>query len=50
MDKSLIKKIGIGVVSVSWLVMLCIYGWWVLLWTIVGIAIGAIVKLLKENV
>ena len=49
MDKSLIKKIGVGVVSVGWLVMLCAYGWWVLLWSIIGIAIGAIIKTLKEN-
>jgi len=50
MNKEKLLRIIVPLVSVVWIVMLCLYGWWVLLWTIVGIAIGLIAKQLKENV
>ena len=50
MKRNILVKIVLPVVSIVWLVMLCVYGWWVLLWTIVGMAIGLIAKQLKENV
>ena len=50
MNKEKLIRIGIPLVSIGWIVMLCVYGWWVLLWTVVGVAIGFIIKQLKENV
>ena len=50
MDKNFLKKVIVPIVAVGWLVMLFTYGWWVLLWTCIGLAIGMIIKQLKENV
>ena len=50
MNKEKLLKVIVPLVSIVWIVLLCLYGWWVLLWTIVGIAIGLIIKQLKENV
>ena len=50
MSKETLIRIGIPVVSLAWCVGVFFMGWKIVLWTIVGIAIGAIIKLLKENV
>ena len=50
MNKNFLKKISVPILSIVWLILLCTYGWWVLLWSIVGMAIGVIIKQLKENV
>ena len=38
------------IVSILWLIGVFFMGWKTILWTIVGIAIGMIIKQLKENV
>ena len=50
MDKLLIKRVLVPIIGIGWIIMLCAYGWWVVLWTVVGMAIGLIIKQLKENV
>ncbi len=50
MNKEKLLKVVVPLISVGWIIMLCMYGWWILLWTVVGMAIGVIVKQLKENV
>ena len=49
MDKDFTKKVVLPIVAVGWITMLCVYGWWVLLWTGIGMAVGGIIKTLKEN-
>ena len=50
MDKNFLKKVVVPIVAIGWLTMLYMYGYWVVLWTVVGMAIGLIIKQLKENV
>ena len=44
------KKIVIPIVSIIWIIGLFFLGWKTVLWTGIGIAIGTIIKQLKENV
>ena len=44
------KKLIIPVLGVIWIIGLFYLGWMTVLWTVIGIAIGTIIKQLKENV
>lgn len=44
------KKVGITILGVIWLIGLFYLGWMTVLWTVIGMAIGTIIKQLKENV
>ena len=44
------KRLAISVVSFAWCVGVFFLGWKTILWTCIGMAIGLIVKQLKENV
>jgi|TARA_B100000287_G_C20434526_1_gene702962 hypothetical protein len=48
--KDFTKKVIVPMMIVMWLIGVFVFGWKTVLWTIVGIAIGWIIKLLKENV
>tara|TARA_R100001443_G_scaffold48891_1_gene61283 strand:- start:323 stop:475 length:153 start_codon:yes stop_codon:yes gene_type:complete len=50
MDKNFLRKVVMPIVSILWLIGVFFMGWKTILWTIVGIAIGMIIKQLKENV
>ena len=50
MDKDFTRKVMVPMMIVMWLIGVFWFGWKTVLWTIVGIAIGWIIKLLKENV
>ena len=50
MDKEFLNKVVMPVVSVIWLMGVFFLGWKTILWTVIGLAIGGIVKTLKENV
>ena len=39
-----------GFQRVAWLIGLFFLGWWAVLWTFIGMAIGTIIRQLKENV
>jgi len=44
------KRLTISVVSILWFIGLLFLGWKAILWTCIGMAIGGIIKTLKENV
>ena len=50
MNKDFTKKVVLPIVSLAWLVGVFFMGWKTILWTMIGFAIGGIVKQLKENV
>ena len=50
MDKNFLKKVILPFVSLAWLCSVFFLGWKTVLWTVIGIAIGTIIKQLKENV
>jgi hypothetical protein len=50
MDKNFLSKVVMPIVCVLWLIGVFFLGWKTILWTVVGMAIGLIVKQLKENV
>ena len=50
MDKQFLNNVVIPVVCVLWLAGVFFRGWKTILWSVVGLAIGGIVKQLKENV
>ena len=47
--ETMLKKI-IPILSIGWFIGLFFLGWWAVLWTCIGMAIGVIIKQLKENV
>ena len=57
MDKKLIDKIKkiylikkiIPIVCLLWCIGVFFLGWKAILWTVIGVALGGIVKTLKEN-
>ncbi len=50
MDKNFLKKVVLPIVSFIWLGCVFFLGWMTILWTCIGIAIGMIIRQLKENV
>ena len=44
------KRLTISVVSILWFIGLLFLGWKAILWPFIGMAIGLIIKQLKENV
>ena len=50
MNKDFAKKIVLPIIAIVWLVGVFFLGWKTILWTVVGLAIGLIVKQLRENV
>ena len=50
MDKETLIRIVLPIASLIWIVGVFFMGWKTILWTCIGIAIGLIVKQLKENV
>ena len=50
MDKETLIRIVLPIASLIWIVGVFFLGWKTILWTCIGIAIGLIVKQLKENV
>ena len=50
MSKENLIRYVLPLLSVVWLVGVFCLGWKTILWTVIGIAIGLIVKQLKENV
>ncbi len=50
MDKNFLKKYVVPTLAVGWFIGMFFMGWKTILWTCIGIAIGTIVKQLKENV
>ena len=50
MNKKIILKYVLPIVSLLWLIGVFFLGWQTILWTIIGLAIGLIIKQLKENV
>ena len=49
-NKILLRKYVIPTISIGWFIGVFFMGWKTILWTIIGIAIGTIIKQLKENV
>ena len=45
-----IKKVVVPTLSLGWFVGIFFMGWKTILWTCIGIAIGMIIRQLKENV
>ena len=50
MDKKFLNKVVMPIVSILWLIGVFFMGWKTILWTCIGLAIGMIIKQLKENV
>ena len=50
MNKEYLNKVVLPIVCVLWLLGVFFLGWKTVLWTVIGFAIGLIVKQLKENV
>mgnify|MGYP003128945286 CR=1 FL=1 len=50
MTEEMLRKVILPIASGVWLIALFFLGWKTILWTCIGIAIGLIVKQLKENV
>ena len=50
MDKEKLVRIVIPIVSIAWCVGLFFMTWQTILYTSIGIALGVIIKQLKENV
>ena len=44
------KGIIVGLAATGWLIGVFFMGWKTILWTVIGLAIGLIIKQLKENV
>ena len=49
-NKILLRKYVIPTISIGWFIGLFFLGWWAVLWTFIGMAIGTIIRQLKENV
>ena len=49
MKKDILIKIVLPILVIGWFVGLFFLGWKTILWTCIGMAIGGIVKTLKEN-
>ena len=50
MDKKFINKVVLPIASLIWIIGVFYLGWMTVLWTCIGVAIGIIIKQLKENV
>ena len=50
MDKNFLNKVVMPTLALGWFVGIFFMGWKTILWTCIGIAIGMIIKQLKENV
>ena len=50
MSKETLIRVGIPLVSLAWCICVFFLGWKTILWSIIGLAIGTIIKKLKENV
>ena len=50
MDKQFLRNVIMPTLSLAWFIGIFFLGWWAILWTFIGIAIGLIIKQLKENV
>ena len=50
MNKKIILKYVLPIVSLLWLIGVFFLGWQTILWTCIGAAIGLIVQQLRENV
>ena len=50
MNKEYLHKVVMPIVSIAWLIGVFFMGWKTILWTVIGLAIGLIIKQLKENV
>ncbi len=50
MDRETLLKYVLPTISILWIIGVFYLGWKTILWTIIGMAIGTIIKQLKENV
>ena len=50
MKKEELIRVGIPLLSLGWVIGVFFMGWKTILWTAIGVAIGLIVKQLRENV
>ena len=50
MDKEFLMKVVLPMVCLAWCVGLFFMGWQTILYTCIGVAIGVIIKQLKENI
>ena len=50
MNKETILNYVLPIISIGWFIGLFFLGWWAVLWTFIGMAIGTIIRQLKENV
>ena len=49
MDEGFTKKVVLPILLIGWFIGLFFLGWKTILWTVIGMALGFIVKELKEN-
>tara|TARA_R100001082_G_C4244274_1_gene108717 strand:+ start:302 stop:454 length:153 start_codon:yes stop_codon:yes gene_type:complete len=50
MDKEFLSKKVLPIIAIGWVIGIFFMGWKTILWTCIGLAIGLIIKQLKENV